>query len=139
MIVFNLICNNCTTEFEGWFENSQDFEKQKKKKILNCPRCNSLEINKSLMSPNISKKSNSKKDTKRKKAMINSIKKYKKIIEKNFDYVGENFTEEAKKIKYGETPERPIYGEANIEETKELIDEEIPFTHLPWKPDKKTN
>ena len=49
MIVFNLNCNNCLTEFEGWFESSKDFEKQKRKKILNCPTCNSLEINKSLM------------------------------------------------------------------------------------------
>ena len=139
MIVFNLICNNCTTEFEGWFENSQDFEKQKRKKILNCPSCNSLEINKSLMSPNISKKSNSKKDTKRKKAMINSIKKYKKIIEKNFDYVGDNFTEEAKQMKYGEKKERPIYGEATLDQTKELAEEEIDVVPLPWSIDKKTN
>ena len=67
------------------------------------------------------------------------IKKYKKIIEKNFDYVGDNFTEEAKKIKYGEIEERPIYGEANLEQTKELIEEEISFTPLPWSPNKKTN
>ena len=65
-----------------------------------CPSCNSHEINKSLMTPNLSKKENSKKN-KVKKAMINDVKKYKKIIEKNFDYVGDNFTEEAKKIKYG--------------------------------------
>ena len=50
-----------------------------------------------------------------------------------------NFTEEAKKIKYDEAEERPIYGEANIEQTKELIEEEIPFTPLPWNPTKKSN
>ncbi|PPR47195.1 MAG: hypothetical protein CFH19_00627 [Alphaproteobacteria bacterium MarineAlpha5_Bin9] len=138
MIVFNLICNNCNFEFDGWFSDSKEFIKQKKKKIIICPSCNSFEINKAIMAPNVSSKSNSK-NKKSKQTIINKIDKYKKIIEKNFDYVGENFTEEAKKIKYGETPERPIYGEANIEETKELIDEEIPFTHLPWKPDKKTN
>ena len=90
------------------------------------------------MSPNVSKKSNAK-ISKQKKTMINNIKKYKKIIEKNFDYVGDNFTEEAKKIKYGEIEERPIYGEANLEQTKELIEEEIPFTPLPWTPNKKSN
>ena len=109
------------------------------KKFLSCPTCNSLEINKSLMSPNISKKSNSKKESKRKKAMINSIKKYKKIIEKNFDYVGDSFTEEAKQMKYGEKEERPIYGEATLDQTKELAEEEIEVVPLPWSIDKKTN
>ena len=90
------------------------------------------------MTPNLSKKGNSKK-IKLKKAMINDVNKYRKIIEKNFDYVGENFTEEAKKIKYGETKDRPIYGEANLEQTKELMDEEIPIVPLPWTSSKKTN
>ena len=61
------------------------------------------------------------------------------MVEKNFDYVGDNFTEEAKKIKYGEAKDRGIYGEANIEQTKELIEEEIDFEPLPWSPNKKTN
>ena len=50
-----------------------------------------------------------------------------------------NFTEEAKKIKYGETKDRPIYGEASIEQTKELMEEEIPVVPLPWTSSKKTN
>ena len=91
------------------------------------------------MTPNLSTKNNSKKEAKLKKTMINNIKKYKKIIEKNFDYVGDNFTEEAKKIKYGEIEERPIYGEANLEQTKELIEEEIGFMPLPWSSTKKYN
>ena len=90
------------------------------------------------MAPNLSKKGNAKK-TRIKKAMINDINKYKKVIEKNFDYVGENFTEEAKKIKYGETDDRPIYGEATIEQTKELMEEEIQVVPLPWTTSKKTN
>ena len=138
MISFNLHCKTCTTEFEGWFDNSKEFEKQKRKNLLLWPSCNSPDINKSLMTPNLSKKGNSKK-TKIKKAMINDVNKYKKIIEKNFDYVGDNFTEEAKKIKYGETKDRPIYGEASIEQTKELMEEEIPVVPLPWASSKKTN
>ena len=90
------------------------------------------------MAPNLSKKSNTK-VSKQSKTMINNINKYKKIIEKNFDYVGDNFTEEAKKIKYGEIEERPIYGEANLEQTKELVEEDISFTPLPWSPTKKSN
>ena len=139
MIVFNLICKICSVEFEGWFESTKEFNNQKRKKIINCPSCNSASIIKSLVAPNLPTKNNSKKNIQLKKAVSNNIKKYKKIIEKHFDYVGDNFTEEAKKIKYGEIKERSIYGEATLEQTKELIEEEIPFSPLPWSSSKKTN
>ena len=138
MIIFNLECKLCGVNFEGWFENSVEFEKQKKQNIINCPSCNSSSITKALMTPNVSKKSNSK-DKKIKKTIATNISKYKKIIEKNFDYLGDNFTEEAKKIKYGEAKDRPIYGEATIEQTKELLDEEINVEPLPFAPKRKTN
>ena len=139
MIVFNLICNTCSTEFEGWFENSKEFANQKRKKMISCPSCSSNSIQKSLMAPNLSKKTNSKDSKQIKKTMATNIKKFKKIIEKNFDYVGDKFTEEAKKIKYGESDERPIYGEATLEQTKELAEEEINVVPLPWTSSKKTN
>ena len=139
MIVYNLICSACDINFEGWFDSSKEFEKQKRKKLLNCPQCNSSYVKKSLMSPNVSIKSNAKNISKSKKAIANDIKKYKKIIEKNFDYVGDDFTEEAKKMKYGEIDERPIYGEATIDQTKELVKEEISVVPLPWSSPKKTN
>ena len=139
MIVFNLLCKDCNFEFEGWFDNSNEFINQNKKNLINCPTCNGTTIKKHLMAPNITKKTNTKKTSKNKKTLINNINKYKKIIEKNFDYVGDNFTEEAKKMKYGEKEERPIYGEANLEQTKELIEEEISVVPLPWTPSKKSN
>ena len=138
MIVFNLKCKSCNYIFEGWFAGSSEYKAQLKKKLVLCPTCNSTSITKSLMTPSVSKKSNTN-ISKQKKTMINNIKKYKEIIEKNFDYVGEKFTEEAKKIKYGEIEERPIYGEANLEQTKELIEEEISFTPLPWSSTKKSH
>ena len=138
MIVFNLKCKSCSHVFEAWFSSSQEYSKQLKKKLLLCPNCDSPSIIKSIMAPSISKKSNSK-ISKQKKIMINNINKFKKIIEKNFDYLGDNFTEEAKKIKYCEIEERPIYGEANLEQTKELIEEDISFTPLPWTTTKKSN
>ena len=137
MIVFNLNCSDCTFSFEGWFENTNDYNKQIKKGLLTCPSCNSTQIKKGLMAPNVSKKSNSK-ISKRNKSIASNVKKLKKIIEKEFDYVGDKFTEEAKKIKYGEVKERPIYGEASIEQTKELIDEDIDVVPLPFS-SKKTN
>tara|TARA_A100001011_G_scaffold400186_1_gene513050 strand:- start:213 stop:482 length:270 start_codon:yes stop_codon:yes gene_type:complete len=89
------------------------------------------------MTPNVSKKTNTK-ENKISKTIASNVNKLKKIVEKNFDYVGDNFTEEAKKIKYGETEERSIYGEASIEQTKELIEEEIDIVPLPFST-KKTN
>ena len=137
MIVFNLNCSDCASSFEGWFENTTDYNKQIRNGLLTCPSCNSTQIKKGLMAPNVSKKSNSK-ISKRNKSIASNVKKLKKIIEKEFDYVGDKFTEEAKKIKYGEAKERAIYGEASIEQTKELIDEDIDVLPLPFST-KKTN
>ena len=139
MIVFNLICKIWSVEFEGWFENTKEFNNQKRKKIINCPSCNSSSIIKSFVAPNLPAKNNSKRNIQLKKAVSNNIKKYKKIVEKNFEYVGDKFTEEAKKMKYGEKEEKPIYGEATIEQTRELAEEEINVVPLPWAPTKKTN
>ena len=137
MIVFNINCSDCNSSFEGWFENTKDYNMQIKKGLVCCPSCNSINLKKGLMAPNVARKSNTK-ISKRNKAFASHIKKLKKIIEKDFDYVGDKFTEEAKKIKYGETKERAIYGEASIEQTKELMDEEIDVLPLPFST-KKTN
>ena len=138
MIVFNLVCKDCSLEFEGWFDNAADFKSQKRRKFISCPNCERSNIKKAPVAPNVAKKSNSK-ILKIKKTLANNIKKIKKIVEENFDYVGDQFTDEAKKIKYGETNDRPIYGEATIEQTKELIEEEINVTPLPFQSSKKNN
>lgn len=59
-------------------------------------------------------------------------------VEKNCDYVGKEFAEEARKIHYGEADDRGIYGEATIEEAEELFDEGIDIAALPFpaKPDR---
>jgi len=138
MIVFNLLCIECDYSFEGWFDNTLAFNKQKKNKLISCPNCESLNIKKALVAPNLGKKSNSK-IFKNQKTLASNIKKIKKIVEENFDYVGSKFTDEAKKIKYGETNDRPIYGEATIDQAKELIEEEIKITTLPFQSSKKNN
>ena len=137
MIVYNLSCDICEFDFEGWFENSTEFNKQLNKKLVKCPSCESSKIKKGLMAPNLNRKTNSK-EKKIKKTIASNINKIKKIVEKNFDYVGDNFTEEAKKMKYGESEERSIYGEASLEQTKELIEEEIDIVPLPFS-SKKVN
>ena len=79
--------------FEGWFDNSNDFNKQKKNKLINCPSCNSPNVKKGLMAPNLNKKSNS---ITTKIKICNEYFQIKKIIEKDFEYVGDKFTDEAK-------------------------------------------
>ena len=137
MISFNLKCLECEFDFEGWFQSSNEFSKQKGKNLITCPSCDSHKVKKGLMAPNLSKKTNSK-NNKRKKTFASNISKLKKIVEENFEYVGDKFTEEAKKIKYGETKLRSIYGEATLDQTKELIEEDIDVLPLPFS-SKKTN
>ena len=90
------------------------------------------------MAPNINTKStskNSKKNNKKKLAqdnLENQIKKFRKYIEKNTENVGKNFSEEARKIYYGETKSRPIRGESTEKEAQELAEEGIQFSKLPW-------
>ena len=78
MIVFNLLCIECDYSFEGWFDNTLAFNKQKKNKLISCPNCESLNIKKALVAPNLGKKSNSK-IFKNQKTLASNIKKIKKI------------------------------------------------------------
>ena len=137
MILFDLQCEK-DHKFECWFASSANYEEQLKNKMIICPYCNSTKIQKSVMAPNINTKSTSKNSKKSNKQNLvqndleNQIKKFKKYIEKNTDNVGKNFSEEARKIYYGETKSRPIRGETTIKEAQELADEGIPFSQLPW-------
>ena len=53
MIKFRLFCKKCSKDFDSWFASSKEYEKLKKSKLLNCPKCNSYNIKKSLMAPSI--------------------------------------------------------------------------------------
>ena len=141
MIKFDLICENQHI-FEASFDDSNSFEKQKRKKQIECPFCNSSTISKSVMAPNISGKSTSSAKINREKKKLFSnynkqIKKLKSEIEKNFTYVGKKFPEEARKIHYGEAKDKPIYGEATEKESQELVDEGIGLVRLPFSKKEK--
>ena len=105
MIKYSLLCKNCEITFESWFANSKEYEKLKKKKLLNCHKCNSIKIEKSLMAPSLINKNSDKKKYKEFKK-YNKIKKtiieYQKFIKNNFKYVGDNFVYEARSIHYNE-------------------------------------
>ena len=140
MIKYNLKCKN-KHEFESWFSNSNEFEKLKKKKLLECIFCNSKKIEKSIMSPKVigtktldAKKIFPKKEfAKIKKDLV----KIKKFVENNFEFVGDRFSREARKIFYDNKENRNIYGTASPEEQKELQEEGIELTTIPWIEDKE--
>ena len=108
MIKYSLICKDCNLTFESWFASSKEYEKLKRKKFLNCNNCNSINIEKSLMSPNlISKKpESSNKEIMKYNKIKKTISEYQKFIKNNFEYVGNNFAYEARSIHYNEKKKR---------------------------------
>ena len=140
MIKYSLQCKNLH-QFESWFRTSDDYEKLNNEKMLSCELCGSKSISKSLMAPRVS--SNEKKQNKKTLESIPSkeqklIKQLKKEVEKNCEYVGDNFEKEARAIHYGDSPERSIYGKTTLKQAKSLYEDGIPVTPLPWV-DRKTN
>jgi hypothetical protein len=134
MILYNLICDHAH-EFEGWFRDSAAYDEQAAYDALSCPACGSAKIEKAIMAPAVSgaKKSNlTAAETKNLRQFATGLRKY---VERNADYVGPDFPEEARKIHYGESEERHIYGEATLEEAKELIEEGVDVAPLPPDPD----
>jgi hypothetical protein len=122
--------------FDSWFASSKEFERLKKKKLLNCHNCNSSKVEKTIMSPRLIKKSNEKKNLKFKK-INKKIMEYQNFIKKNFDYVGNNFAHEARSIHYSEKKkDKGIYGTASNNEIKELKEEGIDAEIMPWFKDK---
>tara|TARA_Y100000590_G_scaffold407453_1_gene497725 strand:+ start:280 stop:708 length:429 start_codon:yes stop_codon:yes gene_type:complete len=136
MIKYRLICKKCNIIFDSWFASSKKYEKLKKLKHLNCHSCNSFKIEKTLMAPSVV---NSKdkilsisKNNKFSK-IKNKIKKYQKFIKKNLNYVGDNFSSEARSIHYNkDNKSKGIYGNATSEEISELKEEGIETEVIPW-------
>ena len=139
MIKYKLVCKNCDLLFDSWFASSKEFEKLKRKKLLNCHNCNSGYIEKTLMAPKLI--NNLKKKSNRKYLHTQEIKKkikiYNKFIKDNFNYVGKNFAYEARSIHYNNKKnEKGIYGTASKSDLKELKEEGIDAQLVPWIDDK---
>ena len=146
MILYQLQCEQ-EHEFEAWFKDSQAFEKQAKRNLLSCPKCGSEKVTKALMAPRIGKPqrngrpiaegnnlTSDVKLTPEAGALRQKLKDLRKEVEKNCDYVGNRFAEEARKIHYGEADPKNIYGEASMDDAKELADEGVEFAPIPWLP-----
>jgi hypothetical protein len=152
MIRYTLSCER-GHEFESWFANSEAYDKQAKRKLVTCPVCNSAKVEKAIMAPSLTS-SLARTDiaepspppatpAKAPVAMMSpperelrqKLKELRDHVTKNATNVGAKFPEEARKIHYGETEHRSIYGEASPEEAKALHEEGIEFHPLPMLPD----
>ena len=140
MIKYQLNCKKCKIDFDSWFASSNEYERLKTKKLLSFIKCGSLKVEKSLMAPNLFSKNN-KIDTQENKKILeikNKLKEYKKFVEKNLDYVGDNFVYEARSIHYeGKKRKKGIYGKASNQDIKDLSEEGIETQALPWFEDKE--
>ena len=135
MIKYNLKCIN-DHEFESWFSDSNEFDKLNKKKLLECIYCSSKKIQKSIMAPRITgKKFFEENLSLRKKSLLNEknkLMKLRKYIEKNFDFVGDRFSEKVREVYYDKKSNKSIYGTTTPEQRQELEDEGIDLLSIPW-------
>jgi hypothetical protein len=141
MIRYDLRCANGDA-FDAWFGDSAEFDRQAAQGLVECPHCGSKAIAKAPMAPAIIRGEKKEKAEARKVAVA-MAKQVKEHIRDNYDYVGERFPEEARKMHEGETEHRPIWGEATPEQAKEMTEEGLPVAPLPPEfapvPPKKLN
>ena len=153
MIHYQLRCDQ-DHEFDGWFNDSAGFEKQAKRGLIECPTCGTTKVTRALMAPAVSTR-----EAPEPKPpvpvqqvlpptpqpgpaggmpvpaqMIAMLQRMRAHVEKNCDYVGPSFAEEARKIHRGEAEERGIYGETTPAEAETLADEGIEVHSIPWVP-----
>ena len=135
MIKYNLKCEN-DHEFESWFSDSNEFDKLNKKNLLECIFCSSNKIKKSIMAPMISGSKLKDEDDelfdkdsfKQRKNLI----KLREHIEKNFEFVGDKFSEKVREVYYDKKTKKSIYGTTTPEEREELAEEGIDLLSIPW-------
>lgn len=138
MIVYRLVCST-GHEFEGWFKDSAAFDVQAAHGALECPVCSDGNVKKAIMAPALRKSEqlpvpSAPQPAPEMQKVRQFMAGYRKFVEENAEYVGPKFPEEARKIHYGETEDRHIYGESTLREARELIEEGIEIAPVPPDP-----
>ena len=135
MIKYNLKCHK-NHEFESWFLDIEEFDKLNKSNLLECIYCSSKKIKKSIMAPMVSSGNKKKEhfDTDNKDILDkkNSLLQLRKFIEKNFQYVGKDFSKKVREVYYDKKSKKAIYGTTTPEEREELAEEGIDLLSIPW-------
>ena len=160
MIKYALVCDK-GHQFESWFADSSAYDKQRKRKLVECPICNSSKVEKAIMAPRVAAKKAKKPGPDAPAPVANEapaptgapapvammspqemefrtkLKELREHIVKNAEDVGARFPDEARKMHYGETEHRSIYGVATPQEAKELLDEGIECHPIPVLPEER--
>lgn len=139
MIIYDLRCEH-EHPFEGWFKNGEEFDEQQAAGLLTCPVCGSSAVRKVPSASHISTRGLSRESGEVAGLAAQSrelLSRLHDFVERNYEDVGGAFAEEAKRIHYGETTERPIRGRASTEQVRELHEEGVTAIPLPPKPDDK--
>jgi hypothetical protein len=144
MILFDLVCTG-GHRFESWFRNSATYDSQTASGEVSCPVCGDVKLKKALTAPSLVTRRSRSSDQPAALATpsatsapalggqaAEALAKLRAHVESHFEYVGERFPEEARRIHYGETDARAIYGEATAEEGSALIEEGVDFIAVPW-------
>jgi hypothetical protein len=140
MIRYGLVCER-RHEFESWFRDSAGCDEQLSSGALECPVCGSAQVEKQLMAPAVRHGREAPRQRvaapgdARQKKLLEAMRQLRRKVEDSAEYVGERFSEEARRIHYQEAAERGIYGEATLEEAKALVEEGIEAHPLPWLPE----
>ena len=132
MIRFSLRCAS-GHEFEAWFRDGEGYEAQLKAGEIACPECGEAQVEKALMAPSIGRSRESRPPVSPAQFRA-ALVELRKQVETHCDYVGPQFAEEARRIHYGESDPRGIYGEASPDESRELVEEGIKIGRIPWVP-----
>ena len=154
MINFALKCDQ-DHKFDSWFQSADAFDTLKAAGMVACPVCGSTNVDKAMMAPRLSSgrrsgeggKAAPEADTPPQTGALSqpsspaeqAMAELRKKIETHSEYVGHNFVTEARNMHSGDSPERPIHGEAKPEEARKLIEDGVPVTPLPFLSGRKTN
>jgi hypothetical protein len=133
MIKYDLRCDKDHT-FEVWFRDSTTCDAQLVGGEVLCPQCASPHVQKALMAPSVAKSQSPESVQEQQLTLAHQmhlLREMRRHVEANSDHVGADFPEEARRMHYGEAERRNIYGEADLTEAKELIDEGIDIMPLP--------
>ena len=123
MIVFDLQCRDGGEIFEAWFRSGADYEEQRQAGLVQCPVCQSANVDKAPMAPRVPRKGGD--------HPIERLAAMQTELLKNSRWVGDRFTETARAMHSGEIETAPVHGNATLEQAKSLVDDGIPVAPLP--------
>ncbi|QOG07472.1 DUF1178 family protein [Aureimonas sp. OT7] len=140
MIRYSLRCTSCGHGFDGWFRSGADFDRQSAGGLLQCPVCDAARVEKALMAPAVATAPEAAPASMamvgdRMEAAMAKLQELARAVRANSDYVGHKFAEEARRIHFGESEKRGIYGEATAEDVRSLLEDGVPALPLPPLPE----